>query len=593
MQTRNLGPGAPPVTVVGFGGMPLSTDGRPDESTSIAVLHAALDSGMTLIDTADVYCLDHTDIGHNERLIAKALSTWSGDRGAILVATKGGLIRPEGRWERNAHPDHLRKACEASLVALGVERIALYQIHAPDPEVPWADSIGELSRLRDEGKIRWVGLSNVSVAQIEEAQEIVPVQTVQNRLSPFFREALTGGVVDFCARKGIGFLAYSPVGGGRLNKKLPDHPVAKEIAEKHGALPHEVVLAWVLAQGDSVLLIPGARTVEHMESSVRAAGLRTERVRSLRDRRGGVLHRVTLRARADRWQWVSPRSAASTARREAVHVLRRRGITLGAFAARRRRVPPPSTRRRRAGKRRIRCTCGGPSAPVSPAFAPRSIARAGRSNGCGRARTSSARFWRRLGSTRAFEAAGRSTDLGDEREIEKVHVDRRPRGEDRRAGSLGEALLDLHRPARPVPAHPVLLRGRAAGRLEARRTPDGRQRRLRRGRLPGVRAPLEGPPVPGSPPAVDGGRGCGSRSASCSPTLPAAAPPSTTTRRRTSSAWPTLSSREAPRGSRSRNVDWRGKWRYSRKETSRGRPAPSAGRFVPWSGTTCRRWSGS
>jgi len=273
MKKRSLGPGAPPVSIVGFGGMPLSLDSRPSEAQSIEVLHSALDDGMTLIDTADVYCIDDNDIGHNERLIAKALGSWSGDRDSIIVATKGGLTRPGGAWERSGRPAHLRAACERSLKALGVERIDLYQFHAPDPAVPFEESVGAIADLQREGKVRWVGLSNVSVDEIDTAQRQLEVITVQNRLSPFFREALETGVVKYCDDKGIGFLAYSPVGGGRLNKKLPDHPVAAQIAAAHGVSSHAVVLAWVLAQGPSVIVIPGARTVAHALDSITAAEL--------------------------------------------------------------------------------------------------------------------------------------------------------------------------------------------------------------------------------------------------------------------------------------------------------------------------------
>jgi aryl-alcohol dehydrogenase-like predicted oxidoreductase len=253
--------------------MHLSIEGRPPEEQGIRVLRAALDAGVTLIDTADVYCLDQHDIGHNERLIARALAGWSGDRAAVTVATKGGVIRPDGRWDSDARPAQLRAACERSLRALGVERVDLYQLHAPDPRVPFADSVGALARLRDEGKIRWIGLSNVSVAQIREAQRIAPVTTAQNRLNPFFRESLAGGVVRYCEEAGIGFLAYSPTGGGRLNRKLPTHPVVAPMAARLGVSAHAVVLAWVLAQSPGVIVIPSARTVEHALDSVGAAEL--------------------------------------------------------------------------------------------------------------------------------------------------------------------------------------------------------------------------------------------------------------------------------------------------------------------------------
>ena len=273
MRRRPLGPGGPDVSAVGYGGMHLSIEGRPPEDQGIRVLRAALDAGVTLIDTADVYCLDQHDIGHNERLIARALAGWSGDRAVVTVATKGGVVRPEGRWDSDARPAQLRAASERSLKALGVERLDLYQLHAPDPRVPFADSVGELARLRDEGKIRCIGLSNVSLAQICQAQGIAPVTTVQNRLNPFFRESLAGGVVRYCAEQGIGFLAYSPTGGGRLNRKLPSHPVLAAIAARLGVSAHAVVLAWVLAQSPTVIVIPSARTVEHALDSVGAAEL--------------------------------------------------------------------------------------------------------------------------------------------------------------------------------------------------------------------------------------------------------------------------------------------------------------------------------
>jgi len=162
---RRLGRDAPLVSAVGYGGMHLSIQDRPPEEQGIRVIHAALDAGVTLIDTADVYCLDNQDIGHNERLVARALGSWQGDRDQVTVATKGGVTRPAGRWDTDGRPQHLRAACERSLKALGVERLDLYQLHAPDPKVPLAESVGALGELKQEGKIRWIGLSNVSVAE--------------------------------------------------------------------------------------------------------------------------------------------------------------------------------------------------------------------------------------------------------------------------------------------------------------------------------------------------------------------------------------------------------------------------------------------
>lgn len=253
--------------------MPLSVAGRPDEATGVRVLHAALDAGMRLVDTADVYCLSDEDLGHNERLVARALGEWNGPRSEVLVATKGGLTRPDGRWERNGRPDHLQRACDRSLRALGVDQIDLYQFHAPDPEVPFDESVGMLAELQRAGKVRWLGLSNVSVEELEQARRQVEVVTVQNRLNPFFRESLRDGVVARCGELGIGFLAYSPVGGGRLHKKLPTHPVASAIARRRGVSPHAVILAWVLAQGAHVIIIPGARTEAHTRDAWAAGAL--------------------------------------------------------------------------------------------------------------------------------------------------------------------------------------------------------------------------------------------------------------------------------------------------------------------------------
>jgi len=272
MRTRGLGPSAPQVGVVGYGAWPLSdSDRRPDEATAVRVIHAALDGGATLIDSADAYCREQSEAGHNERLIATALASWSGPRDELVLATKGGFARPDGEWRSAGRPEQLRQACDRSLQALGVEQIDLYQLHAPDPEVPFAESIGALAELQREGKIRWLGISNVSVEQIRQASEQITVVSVQNRLNPFFREAVSDGVVDYCDRHGLGFLAYSPVGGGRLNKKLPEIAALEPIVRRHRVSHHAVVLAWVLAQGSSVIVIPAGRRLEHVADSQLAA----------------------------------------------------------------------------------------------------------------------------------------------------------------------------------------------------------------------------------------------------------------------------------------------------------------------------------
>jgi aryl-alcohol dehydrogenase-like predicted oxidoreductase len=260
------------ISAIGFGAMPLSIQGRPPEDEARRVLHAAIDAGMTFIDTADAYCLDDDDVGHNERLIASVLRERP-DRDRIRVATKGGIRRPKGAWTNDGRPKHIREACQQSLRALGTEQIFLYQFHAPDPGVPFEKSVETLAELQREGKVRHVGLSNVSVKQMDAAGRIVKFVSVQNRLNPYFRESLENGVVYECVQRGITFLAYSPVGGGRLAKKLPKFAVLQEIAGRHAASPHAVTLAWVRSKGETVVPIPGARSAEHAIDSAKSAEL--------------------------------------------------------------------------------------------------------------------------------------------------------------------------------------------------------------------------------------------------------------------------------------------------------------------------------
>jgi aryl-alcohol dehydrogenase-like predicted oxidoreductase len=270
MQQTTLGNTGEAIPVIGFGGMPLSIQGRPPEEQGKRTLNAAIDAGMTLIDTADVYCMDDNDIGHNERLIAAMLAERN-DRDRIRVATKAGLRRPRGAWTNDGAPEHIREACERSLRTLQTEQIWLYQFHAPDPKVPFAESVETFAELQRAGKFKHFGLSNVSVKQIEEAQKILPVVSVQNRLNPYFRESIK--VAKECAKRNITFLAYSPVGGGRLAKKLTQFDLLLELARKYDRSVHAIVIAWVRAQGETVVPIPAARTIEHAVDSANASEL--------------------------------------------------------------------------------------------------------------------------------------------------------------------------------------------------------------------------------------------------------------------------------------------------------------------------------
>ena len=195
---------------IGLGAMPLALSGRPDEAQGIRVIHAALDAGVNLIDTADAYCTGEDEVGHNERLIAKALK---GRRDGVLVATKAGHIRPGGAWEVDGRPEHIRAACEASLKALDTDRIDLYQYHRPDPDVPYAETVGAFKELQDAGKVRWIGLSNCTVEQLEESLGIAEIVAVQNQLSLGYTSPLAKGEVDACTERGIAFLPWSPLGG--------------------------------------------------------------------------------------------------------------------------------------------------------------------------------------------------------------------------------------------------------------------------------------------------------------------------------------------------------------------------------------------
>lgn len=273
MRTRSIGGVA--VGAIGLGGMPMSIEGRPDEQRSVRTIHAALDAGVTLIDTADAYHLTANDVGHNETLIARAVASYGGDTSDVLIATKGGHLRPgDGSWTIDGRPEYLKEACDASLKRLGVEAIGLYQHHRPDPAVPYADSIGAIRDLLDAGKIRLAGISNANPEQIRQAQEILGgrLASVQNQLSPAFRSSEPE--LDLCTELGVAFLPYSPLGGigqaGGLGGRFGEFA---RVAEEHGVSPQRVCLAWLLAKGPTVVPIPGASRPETIVDSAGAADL--------------------------------------------------------------------------------------------------------------------------------------------------------------------------------------------------------------------------------------------------------------------------------------------------------------------------------
>ncbi|MDJ0336148.1 aldo/keto reductase [Salinibacterium sp. G-O1] len=263
------------VSSIGLGGMPMSIEGRPDRERSIATIHAALDAGVTLIDTADSYHLVGVDVGHNESLIAEALASWGSDTSGILVATKGGHLRPTaGPWAQDGHPEYLKDAAKASAKRLGVESIGLYQFHRPDPEVDYADSVGAIRDLLDDGTIRMAGISNADPDQIRLASDILGgrLVSVQNQFSPKFRSSEPE--LRLCAELGIAFLPWSPLGGISGAKELGGKWAHfQDVADAHGVSPQQVCLAWELALAPVVIPIPGASRPESILDSVKAAEL--------------------------------------------------------------------------------------------------------------------------------------------------------------------------------------------------------------------------------------------------------------------------------------------------------------------------------
>jgi pyridoxine 4-dehydrogenase len=256
LEVRRLGFGAMRITGDGIWGPP------DDPEAARALLRRVVELGVNLIDTADSYGPEVS-----ENLIAEALHPYPDE---LVIATKGGLRRTgPGRWPRDARPERLKECCEGSLRRLRLERIDVYQLHAPDASVPLEDSLGALKELQDDGKIRHIGISNVSLEELERAREVVDVVTVQNRYSVVDRHS--EDVLEACEDAGIGFIPWFPLATGDLAE--PGGPL-DEIARARGATPGQVALAWLLARSPVMLPIPGTSSPEHLEENLRAAELR-------------------------------------------------------------------------------------------------------------------------------------------------------------------------------------------------------------------------------------------------------------------------------------------------------------------------------
>ena len=260
---------------IGYGAWPLSNVNRPSEEQALEVIARAVEAGVDLIDTADAYCLDEHDFGHNERLIRKALDA-IGDRGEVSVATKVGSLRPGGAWTRCGRPEHIKNACEDSLQRLGVETITLYQLHAPDENVPIEDSVGAMRDLQEAGKVAHLGMSNFDLDQLERAQREARIESLQNQCNPWVRGDVDSGLVERCREMGVTYIAWYPVGGEIGHRACASHPVLKALSAKYGASPYQLLLAWLLGLGGHVLPIPGATRPASIQDSAKAADLEVE-----------------------------------------------------------------------------------------------------------------------------------------------------------------------------------------------------------------------------------------------------------------------------------------------------------------------------
>ncbi|HET6392771.1 MAG TPA: aldo/keto reductase [Blastococcus sp.] len=278
MEQRSIGNdivGRVNVGAIGLGAMPLSTkEERPSPADAEAVVHAALDAGVTLIDTADAYAHDESEFGHNETVVAAALASYGPGAADVLVATKGGHTRQGTDWGLDGSPAYLRRAAEDSLRRLGGDSIGLYQYHRPDPATPWEDSMGALRALVDDGLVRMVGVSNADISQIDVARSVIgdAFVAVQNQFSPGWR--FSADELEHCAAHGLAFLPWSPFGGVSAAGSLDaTAPAFSEVADELGVSVYRVTLAWHLAQADVVVPIPGASKASSIQDSAAAADL--------------------------------------------------------------------------------------------------------------------------------------------------------------------------------------------------------------------------------------------------------------------------------------------------------------------------------
>ncbi|CAF1259190.1 unnamed protein product [Rotaria sp. Silwood1] len=278
IPTINLGHTNMKITRIGLGSMPLSIYGRPTREDAINVIHRTLDLGITLIDTADAYCLDENDKNYSEILIYEALQTYQGSANInnIIIATKGGLIRPNGAWETDLNPLRLRQAIKKSYESLGGQKpILLWQIHnsPQDNKYSLKEIFQPICEAIELKLIKYVGVSNFTVEQIKEVQTYVNIQSVQNVFNIYKRQAEFDGVLKYCEDNNLTFIAYSPMGGRRKHKKLNQEKLLINLGEKYHCSPYCIVLAWILSKSKCIVPIPGASKITSIEDSVKALNI--------------------------------------------------------------------------------------------------------------------------------------------------------------------------------------------------------------------------------------------------------------------------------------------------------------------------------
>ncbi|MBW4635504.1 MAG: aldo/keto reductase [Iphinoe sp. HA4291-MV1] len=275
METKQLGKTGVSVSAIGLGAMPMSLSTRPPESQSIDVIHRALDLGITFIDSADSYSKDESDKHHSERLIHQALQSYNGDVSHVVVATKGGLMRPNGNWTRNGNPQHLRETIRISFEALGGDKpIDVWQYHSPDPNYTIEESLAPAKEGVEAGMIRFVGVSNFSVQQIKRARDMVNIVSVQNQYNPWYRQPEFDGVLEYCENESLTFLPWSPFGGRRRHQGLEDFSAIAKLAQEKGVSVYCIVLAWLCSKSPSILPIPGASKISSIEDTVQSVNIK-------------------------------------------------------------------------------------------------------------------------------------------------------------------------------------------------------------------------------------------------------------------------------------------------------------------------------